>query len=185
MNYKKMSLRATMLALAVILFAGFTSCSSSDDNNNSTSTEDTSIPVSGIIQCKFTPSEDQLTIFDFTVEYTDESGQSKTETITGAWEKEVTFKTLPAKATLSIKRSLKANVELTKDSYHVGYSLSTNILTLKANGQSAGDGKLFSTSPKFSIEMDKVEQYAKEKAVVYSFSYTISNKANAEGEYIY
>lgn len=186
MNYKKMSLRAMMLALVVGLFAGFTSCSNSDDNNSSTSTEDTSIPVSGVMQCNFEPSEDQLAIFDFTVEYTDESGQTKTEAITGAWEKKVTFKTLPAKASLTIKRTLKPNVELTKDSYNVGRSLTANVLALKADGTKAGLGKTpASGSIKSAIGKDKVEKYAQEKAVVISFSYTISNKANAEGEYVY
>lgn len=186
MNYKKMSLRATMLALVAVLFAGFVSCSKSDDNNNSsTPSEGTSTPVSGIMECKFAPSEDQLTIFDFTAEYTDESGQVKTETITGEWEKKVIFKTLPAKATLTIKRALKPNVELTKDSYNVGSSFTANVQALKADGKNASFGKPLSTSSKSSIGKDKVERYAAEKAVVHSFSYTISNKANAEGEYVY
>ncbi len=45
MNYKKMSLRALMLGFMAVLFAGFTSCSSSDDDENKT-VEENNAPTS-------------------------------------------------------------------------------------------------------------------------------------------
>ncbi len=183
-----MSLRATMLTLVAVLFAGFTSCSKSDDSSTPSETT-SSVPVSGVMECEFTPSEDELTVFGFTAEYTDESGQTKTEEIAGKWSKRVTFKSLPAKASLTITRSLKPNVELTKDKYTFGTSVSTSIYALKADGTKAGVGQAPSSgSLKETMAKDKVELHKEikmKKPVVFSFSYTISNKANAEGEYVY
>lgn len=51
-------------------------------------------------------------------EYTDENGATKTEAITATkWKKQINFSSLPAKGLISIKRTLKANVELEKKSY--------------------------------------------------------------------
>lgn len=44
MNYKKMTFRASMLGLIVMLFAGLVSCSSDDDDKN-IPVEETKVPI--------------------------------------------------------------------------------------------------------------------------------------------
>ncbi len=48
MNYKKMTFRASMLGLIVMLFAGLVSCSSDDDDKN-IPVEETKVPTTGLL----------------------------------------------------------------------------------------------------------------------------------------
>ncbi len=48
MNYKKMTFRASMLGLIVMLFAGLVSCSSDDDDKN-IPVEETKVPTQGLL----------------------------------------------------------------------------------------------------------------------------------------
>lgn len=117
MNYKKMTFRASMLGLIVMLFAGLVSCSSDDDDKN-IPVEETKVPTTGAIVFLYAATEDELSICDMIAEYTDENGATKTEAITATkWKKQINFSSLPAKGLISIKRTLKANVELEKKSY--------------------------------------------------------------------
>ena len=118
MNYKKMTFRASMLGLIVMLFAGLVSCSSDDDDKN-IPVEETKVPTTGAIVFLYAATEDELSICDMIAEYTDENGATKTEAITATkWKKQINFSSLPAKGLISIKRTLKANVELEKKSHY-------------------------------------------------------------------
>ena len=80
MNYKKMTFRASMLGLIVMLFAGLVSCSSDDDDKN-IPVEETKVPTTGAIVFLYAATEDELSICDMIAEYTDENGATKTEGI--------------------------------------------------------------------------------------------------------
>lgn len=73
MNYKKMTFRASMLGLIVMLFAGLVSCSSDDDDKN-IPVEETKVPTTGAIVFLYAATEDELSICDMIAEYTDENG---------------------------------------------------------------------------------------------------------------
>ena len=104
MNYKKMTFRASMLGLIVMLFAGLVSCSSDDDDKN-IPVEETKVPTTGAIVFLYAATEDELSICDMIAEYTDENGATKTEAITATkWKKQINFSSLPAKGLISIKK---------------------------------------------------------------------------------
>lgn len=63
MNYKKMTFRASMLGLIVMLFAGLVSCSSDDDDKN-IPVEETKVPTTGAIVFLYAATEDELSICD-------------------------------------------------------------------------------------------------------------------------
>lgn len=185
MNYKKMSLRALMLGFMAVLFAGFTSCSSSDDDENKT-VEENNAPTSGVLSCSFEPSEDELALCNITAEYTDASGKIQTEEITGKWEKKITFTTLPTKVSVTLKHSLKANVELSKESYHFGGLWDDVVYAIKKDGSKYWPIQM---GPRLihnnAVGKAKVEDFITRTAVLKTISYTISNKPNEDGSYIY
>lgn len=130
MIYKKMSLRAMMLALAAVLVAAFASCSKSDGDK-----EDEDIPAAkATVTYEFEPCADELEFFDMTAQYLDGSGTMQTETITGKWKKEITYTTLPAKVKIIISHAIKPNVELTKETYLFDYKYTRDIKAYSANG---------------------------------------------------
>ena len=87
MNYKKMTFRASMLGLIVMLFAGLVSCSSDDDDKNIPVEETKSSNNRGYCFL-YAATEDELSICDMIAEYTDENGATKTEAITATkWKK--------------------------------------------------------------------------------------------------
>ncbi len=189
MNITKMNFRAMMLCLLVVLFAGsMVSCSGDDDNSgDETPGDDTSVPVAGAMSCDFVPTDDELALFDVTAEYTDASGKVQTEVITGEWKKTVTFTSLPANATLTIRQSLKSDVKLTKESYKLGGKMTYGFSALNSAGKAVSfKGTLLpETVHNLSIGKDRVEEFATKNPVLADYAYTISNKANSEGYFIW
>lgn len=167
MNYKKMTFRASMLGLIVMLFAGLVSCSSDDDDKN-IPVEETKVPTTGAIVFLYAATEDELSICDMIAEYTDENGATKTEAITATkWKKQINFSSLPAKGLISIKRTLKANVELEKKSYQFSnHSLLITIAIFDQNKKAVDSATSGSTNSYFSVGKDKVEEYIKKRVLI-------------------
>lgn len=186
MNFTKMNFRAMMLSLLVMLFAGSVVSCSSDNGDNSKDEPSVSIPAKGVMECYFKPSGDNLTLFDITVEYTDATGKVQTETITGEWNKTITYTTLPVNATMVVKQSLKPNVELTKDTYKVSCYENCFCTSLYSNG-SIGDycGSKVPQLSDFTIRKDDVAKYAEKNTILVKYAYTFSNKKNSDGKYIW
>ena len=158
-----MTFRASMLGLIVMLFAGLVSCSSDDDDKN-IPVEETKVPTTGAIVFLYAATEDELSICDMIAEYTDENGATKTEAITATkWKKQINFSSLPAKGLISIKRTLKANVELEKKTVDSATSGSTNSY--------------------LSVGKDKVEEYIKKESSNTYYSYVLDKKKNAQDSY--
>ncbi len=183
-------MKKILMTLAAVLCCAmtttvFTACSSDDDSSKNDA--EASTPVTGVMMCYFEPSEDELTLFDVTVEYTDASGKQQTETITGAWKKTITYTTLPVNVSMVVKQSLKPNVEMTKDSYKLGGQVSCLLHALKSDGESAHIyGSVIPNSVfNLTYPKGKVETYATKHATLVNYAYTISNKANSEGAYIW
>ena len=152
MNYKKMTFRASMLGLIVMLFAGLVSCSSDDDDKN-IPVEETKVPTTGAIVFLYAATEDELSICDMIAEYTDENGATKTEAITATkWKKQINFSSLPAKGLISIKRTLKANVELEKKSYQFSsHSLLITVAIFDQNKKTVDSATSGSTNSYLSV----------------------------------
>lgn len=184
MNYKKMTFRASMLGLIVMLFAGLVSCSSDDDDKNIPVGE-TKVPTTGAIVFLYAATEDELSICDMIAEYTDENGATKTEAITATkWKKQINFSSLPAKGLISIKRTLKANVELEKKSYQFSnHSLLITIAIFDQNKKAVDSATSGSTNSYFSVGKDKVEEYIKKESSNTYYSYVLDKKKNAQDSY--
>ncbi len=182
MNFTKMNFRALMLSLSVMLFAGSMVSCSSDDNSKDDPT--TLIPTTGVMKCSFEPSEDMLTLFDITVEYTDASGKQQTENITGTWNKTITYTTLPVNATMVVKQALKSNVEMTKDSYKFTYKSNCSCTSLYSDGSIADNGPTTPETTTFTVDKEKVAELAKDP-ILAEYSYTISNEKNSAGRYVW
>ena len=173
MNYKKMTFRASMLGLIVMLFAGLVSCSSDDDDKN-IPVEETKVPTTGAIVFLYAATEDELSICDMIAEYTDENGATKTEAITATkWKKQI-----------SIKRTLKANVELEKKSYQFSsHSLLITVAIFDQNKKTVDSATSGSTNSYLSVGKDKVEEYIKKESSNTYYSYVLDKKKNAQDSY--
>ena len=137
MNYKKMTFRASMLGLIVMLFAGLVSCSSDDDDKN-IPVEETKVPTTGAI----------------------------------------------AKGLISIKRTLKANVELEKKSYQFSsHSLLITVAIFDQNKKTVDSATSGSTNSYLSVGKDKVEEYIKKESSNTYNSYVLDKKKNAQDSY--
>ena len=171
MNYKKMTFRASMLGLIVMLFAGLVSCSSDDDDKN-IPVEETKVPTTGAIVFLYAATEDELSICDMIAEYTDENGATKTEAITATkWKKQINFSSLPAKGLISIKRTLKANVELEKKSYQFSsHSLLITVAIFDQNKKTVDSATSGSTNSYLSVGKDKVEVIALSSVSIHATS---------------
>ena len=182
MNYKKMTFRASMLGLIVMLFAGLVSCSSDDDDKN-IPVEETKVPTTGAIVFLYAATEDELSICDMIAEYTDENGATKTEAITATkWKKQINFSSLPAKGLISIKRTLKANVELEKKSYQFSsHSLLITVAIFDQNKKTVDSATSGSTNSYLSVGKDKVEEYIKKESSNTYYSYVLDKKKNVSG----
>lgn len=184
MNYKKMTFRASMLGLIVMLFAGLVSCSSDDDDKN-IPVEETKVPTTGAIVFLYAATEDELSICDMIAEYTDENGATKTEAITATkWKKQINFSSLPAKGLISIKRTLKANVELEKKSYQFSsHSLLITVAIFDQNKKTVDSATSGSTNSYLSVGKDKVEEYIKKESSNTYYSYVLDKEKNAQDSY--
>ncbi len=181
MSYKKMKLRALMLGLMAILFAGFVSCSNSDDEeDNPQPTE-----VAGIaFTLDVESSEDELAIGNVVIEYLDANGKNLTESITEKkWNKTIYFYKLPANVAYTIKHSMKEGVELNKDKYTLSMSVtpSCNVIfsdnSSKPSAEAYFIGKTFSeTTPKDYVS----EVFKKKNGIITSYEYTIKKSASGE-----
>lgn len=182
MNYKEKNLRALMLALVAVLLTGFTSCSKSDDNNGDNTTKENTVPVAAIVKFAYTATQEELSICDVIAEYTDADGKNQSEAITTtSWTKSITYSSLPANGTISIKRTLKENAELTQDEYN---------FTKESPIQEV---ELYN-SEKVKIATEKLRSYSRASYTLgkddlaeflehydFSYSYTLDTKMNSEG----
>ena len=118
-------------------------------------------------------------------EYTDENGATKTEAITATkWKKQINFSSLPAKGLISIKRTLKANVELEKKSYQFSsHSLLITVAIFDQNKKTVDSATSGSTNSYLSVGKDKVEEYIKKERSNTNYSYVLYKKKNAQDSY--
>lgn len=113
---KKLMKIMAMAVVAVVMAAGFASCSKSDDNgiNPSTSTN-----YYGVMKINLKLSDDVLSLADITVTYTDENSKEHTETLTtGTFTKDIKFNSLPAKALYKVSYKMKENLP-NKESFDI------------------------------------------------------------------
>ena len=74
------------------------------------------------------------------------------------------FSSLPAKGLISIKRTLKANVELEKKSYQFSsHSLLITVVIFDQNKKTVDSATSGSTNSYLSVGKDKVEEYIKKE----------------------
>ncbi len=193
MDYMKKSLRTFTLAFAAVLVAVFTGCGNGDDGeanpttDSSTQGGDTTTPLYGMLYCNFTPSDDEIAMFDITAEYTDETGNLKKDTVTGAWKKTVVYKTLPVKPVLTIKQTIKPGVGYSEKA-NVGFELSW-LFSVVSNGKNPfGDKGYWSNGSSSYFRGKNQEQFDKwmtMHATIVDRTFTISNTPNESGYYVF
>ena len=193
MDYMKKILRAFAFAFAAVVVAVFSGCSKSDDGEATPTTDpsaqggNTTTALYGMLYCNFTPSADEVAMFDITAEYTDETGNLKKDTVTGAWKKTVVYKTLPVKPTLTIKQALKPGAGYSETA-NVGFELSC-LFSVVSNGKNPfGDKGYYSDGNGSYFRGKNKEQFDKWMtmyATIVDRTFTISNTPDESGYYVF
>lgn len=172
-------LRNIFYMSATALMTLMVGCSSDDDENNDNGNSNNSDKevTSATYTLGLSYTDDHLALFDMNVEYTTPSGEKRTEPITGAWSKTVEFTSFPSAFSLTVTQTLKPGVELTKETYKMGATVTEEKRAYNA------EGKVLRTinsnmDTYLSIRADQVEQYATKHQKVFNLSFTI--KLNAD-----
>lgn len=152
------------LYMAIIaVTALMTGCSDDDDNNDNNNDNNTTV-ASATYKVTLSCGEEMLALFDITLEWTDPSGETESEKLTEQTiTKEFQFNTFPATCSYNIKSTLKDGVELTQESYHLGFSYSEKTYVYSSDKTTISTA-FYNNSGIISIGADNVEQYAKKYA---------------------
>ena len=146
-----------LLGSAIALLGlGAASCSDDDKKDNEPQNP-TESPMVTKVEYTFSiePNADQFDIFDLTAEYTDFSGNTQTEPVTGIWKKTFACEKFPSDFSFQIVRTYKNEVEYTKESYGIGYSYSRTTKIFLSDGTSKV-GPMSSSSSNLSATKDKI-----------------------------
>ena len=178
-----------LLGFAIVLFGcGAASCSDDDkkDNEPQNPTEspidpqnptesptEPQNPTATVTKVEYTfsfePQADQLEVFDLTAEYTDFSGNTQTEPVTGIWKKTFACEKFPSDFSLQIVRTLKTGVEYTKDSYGIGYTSDYTSEIFLSDGKSKQD-QMSHFSSNLSSPKNKIDQV---RPILYHTAFTV------------
>lgn len=113
---KKIMRIMVMAVVAVVMAAGFNSCSKSDDNSSQTVIPTGTMATSAKLDMNISFSDDILATCDVTAFYIDSDGTKKTETVTSSpFKKEVTYSSLPVKVEYGFNVTPKSNVPEDKE----------------------------------------------------------------------
>lgn len=189
MNFKKKTMRAMMLGLATVLFAGFVSCSSSDDDDNKPlppTPEPPTVEMTGVaFSINVEASPDELAMTDVTIEYLDEDGTTKTENITERkWSKTFNYTKFPADVAFTVKHSMKENVELTKEQYYCDIEVRPACYIMFSDSTTKASEEAYFASISKSISGKKKEHIAdevkKKDGVIMSSKYILKKSSSGK-----
>lgn len=159
-----------MAIIAVTFSFSFSACG--DDNNDEPQTD----PVrTSKIAYSLTVTDDVFSAADITINYIGMDGVEHSEAMTNkTWSKTFSQNKFGVSAGVSVSMKLKDGVELTKETYRVGYSFSFT-------AESTENGKVIASqgsprSSEMTISAANVEEYLKRK------SFRAALKIDAEGK---
>ncbi len=113
---------AALMMMATVMSLGLASCDNDDDNKGTTAKitgAETTITV--------TPTTDSKDIAETVLEYTDENGQTKTQTaMLGLLSVKVKVSKLPANIDITVKQTAAAGAAVTRSEYELGAFLKTS-----------------------------------------------------------
>lgn len=137
--------------VAIISAAAFISCSSDDEE------KETEVKERSQFQYTFTINSDILEIADVTINYIDTDNEEHSEAMTSTtWTKTLTADKFDVAAGAVITIKKKSDIELSKESYDLDYSIGCNISSTKNEG--IVDYKQLSTTLGLSgVSKDNVE----------------------------
>lgn len=152
------------IKLAVVMIAALvtaTACSSSDDE------PEVKDQKSATTKVELTLSQDILEVYNVTVQYTDASGETKTEAITTSpWTKSLTVTKFPFTGDFQFASKVKDGFSGTKSSYQldVSYMFETSVEGGKSNSQGSNSS--------FAILKDNLDKYNILNSLKYSYELT-------------
>ncbi len=171
---------ALTLALMTALSVGFCSCSNGDDDEEPQTTE-----ISGVaFTVNVESTEDELAIGNVTIEYLDGNGKEQTENITEKdWSKTIIYNKFPAKVSYTLKHSMKDGIELEKEKYTLGMSITQTCHVIFSDNTTKPSAEAYFIGKSFSDRTTKdyvAQVFSKKGGVVFSPTYTIKKSASGE-----
>lgn len=91
-----------LVLFAAVAATMLVSCSSSDDDDYKVNEQ--------VVSLSFEPNEDLLSLFDISVNYTDENGKEQTEKLTGKFSKTLTIRKFPASGAFKLVATVKSSI---------------------------------------------------------------------------
>lgn len=91
-----------LVLFAAVAATMLVSCSNSDDDDYQVKEQ--------VVSLSFEPNEDLLSLFDLSVNYTDENGKEQTEKLTGKFSKTLTIRKFPASGAFKLVATVKTSI---------------------------------------------------------------------------
>ena len=154
-------MKKNLMTLAAVLCCASLFMSCGKDNPTQPEAPDTT-PVSAVITYAFTVTDDLFSAFNLTVEYYDETGAVKTETMTSkAWTKTVKTTRLPATLGARVKVQLKDGFDSSKEGvFSAKHSYSYEYYVVNKSNEKLGSTVSNGSSGGVDMNYEKVPAYA-------------------------
>jgi hypothetical protein len=160
---KKYFMMPVAVFCCVMATSFMTACGDEGDDNGKDTPTITVQAVQVIYDVKLAGNSEKYKSFtnyvNTTVEYLDENGQAKTETVSGLdWTKTVTLSNFPAKSSLKVQYASNGNSP-TEEAVHVGEARNVSYYVVMSDGKSYKGSGSSSTPGGISISSDKFQTW--------------------------